>query len=172
MAEEPAGSSWRLSCLGCAGVSLVFIGVVFFAIAVDQRDFDPADVCGRGESGECLSTETGVIESTEIFFDDVRVAYDDGRKTIDVLLDDEEEPAVGTRVVLEWWDGDVVALVDRQSGRRYKTTNWPDPWWEWLAVFGTLVAVAGVAVGVVFGIVGGVRRLLGRRQAARSNGNP
>lgn len=151
---------------------LVLLAVVWAAIAIEQRGFDPSDVCDPGETSECLSTATGVIASEDIFFEDVRVAYADGTKTVDVLLKDDEKPGQGTRVVLEWWDGDVVALVERNGGRRYRTTDWPDPWWEWLAIWGVTAAAAGVVLVALFGIVAGLERLLGRRQAASSNGKP
>jgi hypothetical protein len=164
MAEEAKKHSWQRTCLGCALYPVLFLGIVWFAIAVEQRGFDPHRLCGQTASGECLSTETGVVRSTQILFEDVRVAYDDGRKSVDVLIEDEKEPSAGTRVVLEWWDGDVVALVDRESGQRYKTSDWPDPWWDWLAVFGVLVAMVGLAVGLFFGVVLAVQRLRRRRR--------
>ncbi len=172
MAEESSASSWRAGCLGCSGLVLVFFAIVWVAIAIDQRDFDPRDICDPGESGECITSETGVVASDDIPFEDVRVAYDDGRKTADIFVDDQEEPAPGSRVILEWWDGDVVALVERDTGRRYRTEDWPSPWWEWLAVWGVLALAAGVALGSVFGVVAGVNRLGRRRQAATSNGKP
>jgi hypothetical protein len=173
MADEPEQYSWRATCLGCAGVSVILMGIVFLAIAVEQRGFDPHRLCNEVGSGECLSTETGVVQPGGAgLFEDIRVAYDDGTKTVDVFIDEQETPAAGTRVVLEWWDGDVVAVVDRESGRRYETGDWPDPWWDWLAGFGALAAVAGTAVAIVFGVVSGLQRLLRRRQAARSNGKP
>lgn len=171
MAEETTGPSWRYGCVAWAGVALVVCAILFVGIAIDQWDFDRR-VCAPGESGECIATGTGVIASDDISFEDVRVAYDDGTKTADVYLDSDDEPAPGTRVVLEWWDGDVVALVERDSGRRYETGDWPYPWWEWLAFWGVLAVMAGIALAAVFGVVAGVQRLLRRGRAARSSGQP
>lgn len=170
MAEEPRETSWRTGCVGFAGVALVFCAIVFVAIAIEQRGFDPTDLCDNGRTSGCITKGTGVIESNEARLEDVRVSYDDGTKAVDVLIDGQEEPTPGTHVILQWWDGDVVALVERDSGRRYQTGDWPDPWWEWLAVWGALAVMAGVVLAAVFGTAAGVKRLLRRRQAAVSKG--
>lgn len=110
-----------------------------------------------------MRATTGVIASTDVRFADATVDYDDGTKSVDVTLSEYEPPAPGTRVTLEWWDGEVVALVERDGGWRYKTLNWPGPWWKWPLVFVFCMVTVGVALGVVFGIAALPGRLRRRR---------
>jgi hypothetical protein len=168
MADEgEGGDSWRGSCLGCGGIFLAFIAVVSIGVVLDERGFDPDRRCGRDESGECLSTTPGSIESRAggLFDGDVVVRYDDGRRRAEVSFDGNAEPAPGTRVLIEWWDHEIVALVDPADERRYKTYDWPDPWWSWALFFGLCVVVVGAALAAVFGTAAAVGRRRSRRPA-------
>jgi hypothetical protein len=161
MADE-GDVGWRGSCLGCSGILLVFLAVISVGIALDERDFDPDHRCERDESKSCLSSATGSIEATApgLFDGDVVVLYDDGRRRAHVSLDGQDRPPAGSRVRIEWWEEDIVALVDLSDERRFKTYDWPDPWWEWVLFFAFCALSTGVAVGLVFGVAA----LRGRRR--------
>jgi hypothetical protein len=127
-----------------------------------SRDFDVNDVCPGALEPGCVERGTGTVAPGGIL-DDVAVVSDDGRRE-GVNLRAAHGPPVGTRVVVEWWEISnrprIVAIVDRASGRRYRTSDWPervDSSGLGFALFGLLLAVPV-----------GAAALLSRRRAARA----
>jgi hypothetical protein len=126
--EDDDGPHWSFGCAGCGGIVL-FFALMFFGIALyNSSRFDPDERCPDGERGECIRTDNGRVEQQSGFFHGVRVSYDDGRFRADATMIGSDEPPVGTRIRLEWWDGKLIALYDPGRERRYKTTAWPSRW--------------------------------------------
>lgn len=153
MAEEPEGAHWAGGCFGCGFLLLAWAALLFGISYVEERRFDPGDRCAGRERGRCVRMDTGRVERAGGFLDEVTVSYGDGRWRAVAIMAGTAEPSVGTRVRLEWWDGKLVALVDRHTERRYKTTAWPNRWDEggvWM-----LLGLAGVALAIgAWGVLG------------------
>jgi hypothetical protein len=95
-----------------------------------------AQRCASGEAGRCFTYTPGIVSDPDE--GDVRVRTDEG--LIEIALRGSASPSEGTRVLVERWDGAVVAVVDRGSERRYRTFDWPQS------------LDAGAIVGVVIGL--------------------
>jgi hypothetical protein len=112
-------------------VLLLFAGLVGAAEIVRVVDgFAKPDLavnCRAAQTGRCFTRERGVVEPkpTDV---DVSVTYDDGLRSTTLNLRGGASPARGTRVLLERWNGDTVALYDPVTEHRYRTVDWPVRW--------------------------------------------
>ena len=83
----------------------------------------PARVCAAGETRHCLaSIPAHVRTATASSF---VVSTDRPPYVRDIAAPDGPLPAAGTRITLEEWKGEVIAIVDPEHGRRH-TADWPD----------------------------------------------
>jgi len=69
------------------------MAVVCVAVVWSERDFDPDRHCGPGETGNWMSVDTGMVESSSR--DRAAVSYDDGRRAVMVEIDGNVAPAAG-----------------------------------------------------------------------------
>jgi hypothetical protein len=81
---------------------------------------------GRPEPAR-FSRERAVVESVPSNLE-VNVSYRDGVRSTSLELRGSARPESGTRLLLERWNGDIVALYDPVSEHRYRTVDWPVRW--------------------------------------------
>jgi hypothetical protein len=74
-----------------------------------------------------FSRERAVVESVPSNLE-VNVSYRDGVRSTSLDLRGDARPENGTRLLLERWNGDIVALYDPVSEHRYRTVDWPVRW--------------------------------------------
>ncbi|MDX6484955.1 MAG: hypothetical protein QOF43_108, partial [Gaiellaceae bacterium] len=87
---------------------------------------DPGRRCEVARTKGCFSSIAGVVGApSDSEIDDISVSYDDGLKKVQLDLQGEAMPELGTRVDLELWMGHRVAVYDHASERRYRTLAWP-----------------------------------------------
>jgi hypothetical protein len=67
-------------------------------------------------------------------------------------------PAVGSRVVLERWNGRLVSVVDAERRRRH-AEEWPRRVHDLLEAGGALVVVIGAPVAICWGLLAARRNL-------------
>jgi hypothetical protein len=85
--------------------------------------------CAGTARASCFSREPAVVTKAT---DPIHVAYEDGlRSTTIQLRGNAGSLRAGSRVWLERWDGDIVAISDRVTERRYRSTDWVDRWSGW-----------------------------------------
>jgi hypothetical protein len=105
----------------------LFFGYFAYGSARNLADQPDPDVrCAPGVTSPCFAARRATVELA----DDptLRVSYDDGRRSAElsrvVNVTWDELPPVGTRVLLEWWGGEVVAVHWTERDTRYKTARW------------------------------------------------
>lgn len=146
-------------------VVLALLSVVYGSLTVYEfthaADIDPRDRCKPLESGQCFTERLGVVGDSGSWFN-VRVRYDDGRRSLGLFME-SNSPRPGTKVRIEEWDGNVVALYDPARERRYRTNDWPQRWdWDWIVASALTL---GLSLLVWPGFVRRVRRRVTRRAA-------
>ncbi len=103
-------------------------GAAFIRIVIDGfARPDPAVACRAAQTGRCFTRERGVVERAPKDLK-VNVSYRDGVRSTDLALRGDARPEAGTRLLLERWNGDIVALYDPVSEHRYRTIDWPVRW--------------------------------------------
>jgi len=101
------------------GIGLVAGGVV--ELAQGSRGIERSHECAAGETGRCFVRVPGVVSAASASA--IHVSTDEG--SVEIVQRGSEFPAAGARVLVERWDGTVVAVVDRETERRYKAIEWP-----------------------------------------------
>ena len=113
-------------------VALILVLGLFMlvgGIAVFVEGFstiDPSTRCSAGVAQPCMSRSTGVVERADER--SISVSADDGIHSLQIRQRGDAYPEAGTQVLVERWNGQVVAIVDRTSERRYRTDDWPARW--------------------------------------------
>jgi hypothetical protein len=143
--------------LGVAAL-MVLVGVVVLIVGfVDAPRLERAHICRNGEHRNCLEAHEGRVLSVGRE-NQVRVQYDDGRRTRTLDLRGDAHPPVRAFVRVELWGDDAAAITDRQGRRYTDEIYWPVKWDPLaLAVLGIGAAVLAVPI-----VVPRLRRL--RRQ--------
>jgi hypothetical protein len=136
------------------GAAMVYSGV--HAI-VEARHPTPAARCGQHVAKGCVQTIAGTVVVLQPPGYDIRVAYDDGRRSVDLSVGGDRRPELGADVLLERWHGEFVRVFDPHGERTYRTA------FPLGLVGGAVVAVlgAGLAGVMLIPIVRGL--ILGRR---------
>lgn len=112
-----------LLLLFAGGLAATFI--VFVLQGFDRPD--PAVSCRAAQTGRCFVRERAVVESRPWDLE-VNVSYRDGLRSTSLDLRGDARPENGARLLLERWNGDIVALYDPVSEHRYRTVDWPVRW--------------------------------------------
>jgi hypothetical protein len=142
-----------------------FVAAGAWDLVRGSAGIEHAQRCASGEAGRCFTYAPGIV--VDPGEGSVRVRTDDG--LIEVALQGSASPSGGTRVLVERWDGAVVAVVDRRSERRYRTFDWP----ESLDVGAIVAVVIGLAmlalpVGRGYGLLRQLHSAAQTRARARS----
>jgi hypothetical protein len=113
---------------------------------------DPAVPCRGTQTGHCFTRERAVVTSVP---GDLEVSYDDGLRSTTLSMRGGARPETGARLWLERWNGDIVALYDPVSERRYRTIDWPVRWSGMSFALPLVWAIVGLAcvLAIVRGIV-------------------
>lgn len=134
-----------------AAVVLAGALTVLCAIGTTVQQFaeppDPHRRCTAAIAQPCLTREPGSVERYGSGVHEATVAFDDGVHT--KTLDFHETPPLLHRAVVERWHGEIVAVVDPETERRYRTENWPVPFSDETFVpglIGTLVLAGAFAL--------------------------
>ena len=132
--------------------ALAFLGGGVAELVAGFARPDPAVTCGASQTGHCFTRERAVVTSVP---GDVEVSYDDGVRSTTLSLRGGARPETGARLWLERWNGDIVALYDPVSERRYRTIDWPVRWSGLSFALPLVWAIVGLAcsIAVVRGIV-------------------
>ena len=132
---------------------------------------DAAHRCRGGDTEDCLTEQRGIVHKGNAWWD-IRVGYDDDQRRMGLLLEESDEPPAGTRVRIQRWNDEVVAVFDPATETRYRTLDWPErdiP----EAVFGLLLVALVGWIGYLLGpqlIRWPVRRLRRLAASARRRG--
>jgi hypothetical protein len=133
--------------LGLVFWVLVFVGTCVVTIQWMTKSVDLTRECGPGRTKDCVSREAGrVVKVGEASA--VTVAYRDETRRTQLTLTSSPVPAVGTRVWLERWNGELVSLLERESELRHHTDDWPAVSFEAVFTVVASVVVGGIPLGL------------------------
>src|SRR5438132_5956570 len=142
------------------GVVAAMIGTAVHQVLWMTSGVDLTKPCSAARAKDCVAREPGRVVSTEEGGDDnITVAYRDETRTATVYLSGAHLPSVGTRVVLERWNGKIVSVLERGAERRHQTYDWPSISFDSVFVTVLSLLLAGVAAVIyVRWVVGELRR--------------
>jgi hypothetical protein len=111
--------------LAIYAVVMGFLAYLTLAESRDAGAIDHAARCAPGETRDCLTAVRGIVVANDV---SIVIRYDDGRKSADLGGADGPSPGVGTRVLLEAWNGRFVSAYDPVRERRYRGLLRPLHW--------------------------------------------
>jgi hypothetical protein len=141
----------------CGGLIAVYVILAITAVRESRwafTDVMPERVCTAGQRHNCMIRTPAQV--TAQYGRAFTVSLDRAPYVDDVDTLKGPAPAVGSRVVLERWNGRLVSVVDAQRGRRH-AEEWPRRVHDLLEAAAALVVVMGAPAAIYWGILA-VRR--------------